>query len=77
MAMSDDFAENISLPQAIEQSREESPAREALLRAVEAHWREKGIAPGDYSLCVLARPASAEEQDAATGGRRSGNGGEG
>ena len=65
MAMSDDFAENIAVPQAIEQSREGSPSKESLLRAVDAYWREKGIAPGDYSLCVLGTHPLAVEQDAA------------
>ena len=63
--MSDDFAENIAVPQAIEQARKESPPREALLRAVEVYWRERASRPGDYSLCVLGEPAFAEEQDAA------------
>ena len=67
MAMSDDFAENVTVPQAIEQSRKESPSKEALLRAVEAYWRDSGIAPGDYSLCVLGEYPSAQEQDAAEG----------
>ena len=60
MAMSDDFAQKVTLADAIEQAAKESPPREALLRAVEAYWREQGTDPADYSLCVLVEPAGEE-----------------
>jgi hypothetical protein len=63
MAMSDDFAENASLPQVLQQASEASSAKETLLRAIEAHWREKGIVASDYSICVVPRRAPAEKQD--------------
>ena len=63
MAMSDDFAENVTWEQAIRQAHEQSPAQEVLLRAVEACWRAKGIAPDDYSLCVLQPLTPVEEPD--------------
>ena len=66
MAMSDDFAENITLPQALQQSRKKSPARAALLRAVQDYWLAKGIEPGGYSLCVLKDRHAAGEQSEAT-----------
>ncbi len=62
-AMSDDFAENIAVPQAIDRAVRESPAREVVLRAVEAYWHEKGIAASDYSLGTLVQPESARQQD--------------
>jgi len=71
--MSDDFAENITLSQALQQARDPqvgvgapacgSQALTDLLRAVEDYWRKKGIEPGDYSFCVLKGRASAEELD--------------
>ncbi len=62
--MSREFEESVAFSQAIEEAHGKSPAMEAVLRAVEANWREKGIAADDYSLCVLGRPEPAEKQDA-------------
>jgi hypothetical protein len=65
MAMSDDFAENFTLANAIQKAQAQSPAREVLLRAVDAFWRAKGIAPDDYSLCVLQPLTPVEGPDEA------------
>jgi hypothetical protein len=64
MAMSDVFAENATFPQALEHAPEESPAKVALLRAVEAYWREKDVAPADYSLCDFKQSVSVGKQEA-------------
>ena len=63
VAMSDELEESVAFLQAIEDARGKSPATEAVLRVVEARWREKGVAANDYSLCMLGSPEAAVKQD--------------
>jgi hypothetical protein len=72
MALSKDFAESVTMRQALEQARAESPAQEALLRAVESRWRERGISHDEYSLCVVGNDAPvAEESEIGDEGKQS------
>ena len=64
MAMSDDFAENVTVPQAIGQARKESPAKEALLRAVEAYSRDRASLPATILSASSASSPSAEQEAA-------------
>jgi hypothetical protein len=65
LAATGEFAESVALPRAIEQAAGESPTKEALLRALAAHWAEKGVAAADYSLCVLPERVSDERSEGA------------
>ena len=50
MAMSDDFTEKISVDEAIQRAAQQSPGSEEIFRAVDAYWRENGIAPPTSSI---------------------------
>ncbi len=65
-----EFAGGIPFSMALQQAAKESPAREAVLRAVEARWRERGIDPADYSFCRLPDSAAAGQEASAAENER-------